>query len=109
MKDSRKIENRAWAMCMGCREYYPNDISFGMHSGAGTAKNGIENCSSGHYICGWTTPSAGSQDTWYFVPDDDPCSVTLTYKLLPGFQAVKRIFLYHVKIMRVMRCNQCRA
>lgn len=91
MKDSRKIENRAWMMCMGCREYYPNEISFAMHTGAGMAKNGVDNegCNSGHHLLGWTTPSAGPKDTWYFMPDDDPCSLTLTYKLPAGVSCSK--------------------
>lgn len=91
MKDSRKIENRAWMMCMGCREYYPNDMAFAMHEGAGMAKNGVDNmaCRSGHFILGWTTPSAGPKDTWYFVPDDNPCSLTLTYRLPDGVSCNK--------------------
>ena len=89
MKDSRKIKNRPWVMCMGCKEFYPNYTAFAMHEGSGMAKNGTENCNSGHHILGQTTPSSGPQDTWYFVPDDDPCSLTLTYKLPTGVSCNK--------------------
>lgn len=96
MKDSRKIENRSWVMCMDCREFYPNYMQMAMHAGAGMAKNGVDNCHSGHHLIGESgTASRGSLDTWYFVPDDDPCSVTLTYTLPEGISIKKDdIYVY---------------
>ena len=53
------------------------------------AKNGTEKCRSGHYLTGESTSSTGPLDTWYFVPDNDPCSLTLTYKLPDGVSCNK--------------------
>lgn len=92
MKDSRKIENRSWVMCMGCKEFYPNYMALAMHAGYGMAKNGVDNegCNSGHHLIGESgTASRGPLDTWYFVPDNDPCSLTLTYKLPAGVSCNK--------------------